>query len=35
MLIRECRYCGVKADETELTPGYAAQFKAPCSGVFG
>lgn len=27
MLILECPYCGVKADETELTPGYEAHLK--------
>ena len=27
MLILECPYCGVKAEETELTPGYEAHLK--------
>ncbi len=27
MLILECPYCGVMADETELSPGYEAHLK--------
>ncbi len=27
MLILECPYCGVKAEETELSPGYEAHLK--------
>ncbi len=27
MLTLECPYCGVKADETELTPGYEAHLR--------
>ena len=27
MLLLECPYCGVKAEETELTPGYEAHLK--------
>ena len=27
MLILDCPYCGVKADETELSPGYEAHLK--------
>ena len=32
MLILECPYCGVKADETELTPGYEAHLRRFCAG---
>ena len=27
MLVLECPYCGVKAEETELSPGYEAHLK--------